>query len=266
MAQRVLVTGAAGRIGLAMRPRLARPGRVLRLLDIAEQPAPTPGEAVEIVNASITDAEAMYEACDGVDAVIHLAGHPRERPYPDIHTVNIGGTYEVFEAARRRGVRRIVYASSHHVVGFAGLDGTVTDGMPPRPDTYYGVSKAFGEALGSLYHDRHGMDVVCVRFGSCFEAPRDVRMLATWLSHDDCARLFESCLGAPAPGFTVVWGVSANSRGWAPLDAARALGYRPRDDAERHAAALLARDGELDPCSAEARYVGGSYADRHEAL
>lgn len=250
MPERILITGAAGGVGTLLRPRLAAPDRVLRLLDVAEVP---PGDGVEVLRASITDLAAMEAACEGVSAVIHLGGHSLERPWPDVLDVNINGTYSVLEAARRQGVPRVVLASSNHAVGFhPRAGGEAGDYLFPRPDTFYGVSKVALEALGSLYADRYGLDVVCVRIGSCFERPRDARMLATWLSPDDAARLFEACLATPSPGFRVVWGVSDNTRRWFSLTEARALGYEPRDDAETHAADLVA-----DPDSLAERHVGG---------
>ena len=183
----------------------------------------------------------MTAACAGADAVIHLGGIPTEDAWAPILDVNINGTYTVFEAARRAGVPRVVFASSNHAVGFAPRESfPVPDGAAPAPDTYYGVSKAAGEALAALYARRYGLEAICVRILSCFDRPRDPRMLATWLSPDD-AGLFEACLTAPAPGFRVIYGVSANTRGgWVSLDGARALGYEPRDDAEAYAAEVLA--------------------------
>ncbi|SEQ70966.1 NAD dependent epimerase/dehydratase family protein [Lentzea xinjiangensis] len=261
MTARILITGAAGGVGTLMRTRLAAEGRVLRLLDIAELPAAADGENVELVQASVTDMAAVEAAMEDVDAVIHLGGHSLEEPWEKILRVNIDGTHTVLEAARRQGVRRMVLASSNHAVGYVErAGGEAGDYAFPRPDTYYGVSKVAMEALGSLYADRYGMDVIAIRIGSCFEKPRDVRMLSTWLSPDDGARLFEACLSAESPGFRVVWGVSANTRGWFSLDEARKLGYEPRDDSEVHAAEVLEQHGgELDPSSYAAKYVGGAW-------
>ncbi|GGV47794.1 NAD-dependent dehydratase [Kitasatospora herbaricolor] len=253
---RVLITGAAGVVGTLMRSRLARPGRTLRLLDIAPLPPPGPGEDIELRQASVTDLAALREACEDMDAVIHLGGLSGEAPWERILEVNIQGTYTVFEAARRAGVPRVVYASSNHAVGFHPLDGSeISDHLFPRPDTFYGVSKVAGEAIGSLYHDRYGLDVVCIRIGSCFEKPRNSRQLATWISPDDCARLLEASLTAPSPGFRLVWGVSANTRSRFSLAEARSLGYEPLDDAEEHRAAV-----EHDPAHPlDARYLGGEF-------
>ncbi|SDP85762.1 NAD-dependent epimerase/dehydratase family protein [Lentzea jiangxiensis] len=260
MTARILITGAGGEVGTLMRTRLAAEGRVLRLLDIADLPTATDGENVELVQASVTDMAAMEAASKDVDAVIHLGGHSLEESWDKILRVNVDGTHTVLEAARRAGVRRVVLASSNHAVGFVErAQGVAGDYAFPRPDTYYGVSKVAMEALGSLYADRYGMDVIAIRIGSCFEKPKDVRMLSTWMSPDDGARLFEACLSAPSPGFRVVWGVSDNKRGWFSLDEARALGYDPKDDSERYAAEVLQEHGELNPSSPAARYVGGAW-------
>src|SRR5215472_10681362 len=202
----ILVTGAAGRIGTMLRSRLARPGRTLRLLDVV--PVDTvPGRAEEAVTATVTDMAAMTDACRGVDAVIHLGGIPGEAPWDRILDVNINGTYVVFEAARRAGVPRVVFASSNHAVGFVPRERfPVPDYAFPAPDTYYGVAKAAGEALAALYSRRYGLDAIAVRILSCFPRPADPRMLSTWLSPDDAGRLFEACLTAPSPGFRVIYG------------------------------------------------------------
>jgi nucleoside-diphosphate-sugar epimerase len=256
----ILITGAAGGVGTLMRPRLARPGRTLRLLDLAPlDPAAGPGE--EAVRDSVTDLDAMTAACRGADAVIHLGGISLEAPWQRILDVNINGTYTVFEAARRAGVPRVVFASSNHAVGFHTPDEfPLPEAIVPFPDTYYGVSKVAGEALGALYAKRYGLDVISIRILSCFERPKNLRMLATWLSPDDCARLLEACLAADKPGYRVVYGVSANTRGgWVSLDEARALGYEPKDDSEAFAAELIARDGEPVPGDPVLAHLGGDF-------
>jgi len=254
----ILITGAAGRIGAMLRPRLAGPGRTLRLLDVAPLTARS-GE--EIIRASVTDLAALTRACTGADAVIHLGGLSGEAPWDRIAEVNIGGTYVVFEAARRAGVGRVVFASSSHAVGFTpASEFPVPDYAFPAPDTYYGVSKAAGEALAALYHHRYAMDVICLRILTCADRPRTVRGLSTWLSPDDAGRLFEACLAAGRPGFRVVYGVSRNTRGgWVSLAEARALGYEPRDDAERYAAAVIAERGEPAHDDPVLGYLGGEF-------
>ncbi len=254
----ILITGAAGHIGGMLRSRLAGPGRTLRLLDLVPLDA---GGGEQAIEASITDLAALTSACTGADAVIHLAGLASEAPWDRIAEVNIHGTYVVLEAARRAGVSRVLYASSNHAVGFApAADFPVPDYAFPAPDTYYGVSKAAGEALAALYHHRYRMDVICLRLLTCAERPVTVRELSTWLSPDDTGRLFEACLTAQKPGFRVIYGVSGNTRGgWVSLDEARALGYQPRDDAERFAAGIIAEHGEPDPADPVLAHLGGEF-------
>lgn len=257
MSERILITGAAGTIGTMLRARMARPQRLLRLLDIASVPHPQPGERVETVRADITDLDAIEDAVKDVDAIIHLGGIASEADWARILHINIHGTYTVLEAARRAGVPRVILASSNHAVGFHPYsEALVPDYLFPRPDTFYGVSKATNESLGSLYHDRHRINVLCVRIGACIVRPRDHRMLSMWLSPDDCARLMEALLSTPDPGFRVLWGVSANTRNRFSLTEAHALGYRPQDDAERYAHELL------PPSASEVdRFVGGPYCE-----
>jgi hypothetical protein len=254
----ILITGAAGQIGSMLRPRLAAPGRTLRLLDTAPL---TPGPGEEAIQASVTDTGAMTAACKGADAVIHLGGIPDEAPWEQILQVNIDGTYAVFEAARRAGTGRVVFASSNHAVGFSPRsEFPVPDYAFPAPDTYYGVSKVAGEAIAALYHHRYGLDAICIRILTCRQRPDTLRALSTWLSPDDAGRLFEACLSTPSPGFRVIFGVSANTRGGqVSLGEARALGYEPRDDAEAYAAEVIAEHGEPDPADPVFAYLGGEF-------
>jgi hypothetical protein len=254
----ILITGAAGQIGTMLRPRLATPGRTLRLLDTEPLEA---GTGEETVRASITDLAAMTAACRNVQTIIHLAAISTEVEWEQILETNIHGTYTVFEAARRSQVNRVIYASSNHTVGFYPAESfPVPEHTFPAPDSLYGVSKVTGEALAALYHHRHRMDVVCVRILSCRQKPEDARQLSTWLSPDDAGRLFEACLAARAPGFRVAYGVSANTRGgWVSLDGARALGYHPRDDAEEHAEEMMAMRGRPDPASPVFHHLGGEF-------
>ena len=256
----VLITGAAGRIGTWLRGGLPERGWAVRCLDVVPVPDERPGE--EQIVADVTDLAAMVDATQGVDAVVHLAGVAGESTWPAISHANIEGTYATLEAARRAGVQRVVLASSNHATGFTPrpAEGLLREeDAPPRPDTYYGVAKVAMEALGSLYADRYGMDVVCLRIGSAFPEPTTVRMLATWLSPADTLSLVDAALQAPDPGFAVVWGVSANTRNWWDLTAARALGYDPQDDAEIYAEALVEAYGEADPEDPVHGRVGGQY-------
>lgn len=242
MSETVLITGASGGVGRLMRPRLARAGRTLRLLDVVPPDPAAEDEDVEIIEGSVTDPETMRAACEGVDAVIHLGGISVEAPWEEILSANIDGTRVLLEAARDAGVRRVVLASSNHAVGFYDRRDATEGGLPadaaPRPDTYYGVSKVANEALGSLFHSRYGIDVTCVRIGSLFEKPWNLRSLWTWMSPADGARLFEACLTTPEPRFRIVWGISRNTRRWWSLAEGEAMGYHPEDDSEIFADAI----------------------------
>ncbi|MGY1832677.1 NAD-dependent epimerase/dehydratase family protein [Geodermatophilus sp. SYSU D01180] len=256
----VLVTGAAGRIGTVLREGLPERGWPLRSLDVVETVEPRPGE--ETLVADVTDLDALTAAARGAAAVVHLAGISGESDWPAIRHANVDGTYTVLEAARRAGVGRVVLASRNHATGFTTRPASGPlreDAGLPHPDTYYGVSKVATEALGALYADRYGLDVVCLRIGTQAPEPPDVRALATWLSPRDAVALVDAALRAPSPGFRVVWGVSANTRGWWDLTAARELGYEPADDAEAYAGALLAAHGEPDPADPVHARVGGRF-------
>ncbi|MFI9148896.1 NAD-dependent epimerase/dehydratase family protein [Streptomyces sp. NPDC053367] len=259
----VLLTGAAGGLGTLMRGLLPEYGYDLRLLDLR----PVEGEPDAIV-ADLADQDAVREAVRGVDAIIHLAGISLEAPFEKILKANIEGTYHLYEAAREEGVGRIVFASSNHAVGFtprpqgeAPLDpgALIPVETPHRPDTFYGLSKAFGEDLAQFYWDKHGLETVSVRIGSCFPEPTSVRMLSVWMSPADGARLFHAALTAENVGHTVVHGSSANTRLWWDLTSARALGYEPQDDSEPFAEKLIAEQGDLDPANEAHAYLGGHF-------
>lgn len=254
----VLLTGAAGGLGTLMRGLLPAYGYDLRLLDVR----PIEGEP-DAITADLGDKKALREAVRGVDAVIHLAGISLESSFDEILRANIEGTYNLYEAAREEGVGRVVFASSNHAVGFTprpvGDDPLIAVDAPRRPDTFYGLSKSFGEDLAQFYWDKHGMETVSVRIGSCFIEPSSVRMLSVWMSPGDGARLFHAALTAPAVGHTVVYGSSANTRLWWDLSSARALGYEPQDDSEQYAQKLVAEQGELDPANPDHANLGGHF-------
>jgi uronate dehydrogenase len=256
---RVLMTGAAGHIGGVLRERLAGRYDLLRLSDIAPLAPAGPGE--ETVAADLADMDQVMAAMADIDAVIHLGGIAGEDSWEKILSANIAGTYNVFEAARRQGAKRIVFASSNHAIGFYRRDRTIDHTVPQRPDTRYGLSKAFGEDLASLYVDKHGFDVMCMRIGSFEQKPTNARHLATWISYGDMGRLVATGLEAPGMGLAIVYGISRNTRAWWDNSNAFALGYAAEDDAEAFADALLAADPPEAGGKVARRLQGGIFPE-----
>lgn len=251
MLERLLITGAAGGVGGMLRGGIRGLARQTRLVDLREVET---GEGEEALVGDVTDLGFLRAAISGCDACVHLAGIPGEAQFENILQTNIRGTWTVFEAARLEGCDRIVFASSNHATGFYPAGQRIGPEAPVRPDTYYGVSKAFGEALGSLYHDKFGLRVACLRIGTALPRPLEQRHLSTWLSPGDLARLVTACLTSPELGFAIVYGVSANRRGWWDLEPGRRLGYEPVDDAEDFA-------GEVEPTPVGERQGGPRFTD-----
>jgi uronate dehydrogenase len=258
--ERLLLTGAAGALGRVLRPRLKRLCRVLRVSDIAAMEAAGAGE--EAIVAPLQDAAAVHGLVAGVEAIVHLGGVSVEGPFQPILEANILGLWHLYEAARKHGTKRIVFASSNHVTGFYRQDVVIGPADPMRPDGHYGLSKAFGENLSRFYFDRYGLETVCLRIGSSFPEPKDRRMLATWLSYDDLERLVIASLTAPVVGHSVVYGMSDNKTTWWDNTSAAHLGYRPQDSSEPFRAAAEAREPRLDPTDPAVRFQGGGFVTR----
>lgn len=255
--KRLLLTGAAGGLGRVLRPRLKAYCDVLRLSDIAELGSAAAGE--ELSQLGLQDAAAVHGLLEGVDAVVHLGGVSVEAAFDPILQANIVGTYNLYEAARKHGVKRVLFASSNHVTGFYRQDEVLDTNAVPRPDGLYGVSKAFGENLARFYFDRYGIETACLRIGSSFPEPKDRRMLATWMSFDDLERLVVSCLTAPLVGYSVVYGMSNNRTQWWDNTKAKHLGYVPQDSSEPFRAAVEARQAPLDHSDPAVLYQGGAF-------
>ena len=249
--KRILITGAAGRIGSALRAGLAGRYELLRLVDRVDIAGPGEGEEAVRCDLATDDLSALMT---GIDCVIHLAAIVEEIPLDGLFESNMRSAYRVFEAARLAGVERILYASSVQAVGFHPQDAGVRQGLRIRPSGFYGVTKAFGEALGSLYADKYGMSVACLRIASFEDKPKDSRHLRTWLSPADCVRLVAACIDAPPFGFEIVYGVSGNTRPFVRDAAPTSIGYRPEDDAEPFAGDVVVAEG------ANALFVGGTFA------
>lgn len=248
--KRILITGAAGQIGRALRAGLKGHYSLIRLTDIAPLGSAEAGE--ELVTADLRDMAAMEKAASGIDCVVHLGGVSVEDVWEKVLPMNIEGCYNVFEAARRQGVKRVVFASSNHAVGFHRRERFLDARVEPRPDSRYGVSKVFGEALGRLYADKHGLSVACLRIGTFRtpDRPIEPRQLLTWISHRDMVQLVRRCIDHPHYHFIVVYGVSNNLRSrWDNTDVTW-LGYRPEDDAEAFAAEIFAQNKAENEISA----------------
>jgi uronate dehydrogenase len=228
---RLLLTGAAGGLGRALSPRLSELTRTLRLSDITDPPDPAPGG--EWMKVDLADGGAVHELLRGVDAVVHLGAQSVEGPFEPIMQANILGVFHLYEAARRHGVRRIVFASSNHVTGFYRQGERIDANVPLRPDGYYGVSKAFGEQLSRFYFDRYGIETVCLRIGSSFPQARERRSLVIWLSYADLFDLVRCALVTPNVGHTIVYGASANRDSWWDNSQAAHLHWQPRDSSEQ---------------------------------
>src|SRR5690242_4919380 len=254
----ILITGAAGDVGTRLRKLLKNNYPRIRLSDIR---GPTDfGAGEEFIAADLADYEQVKKITTGIDGVVHLGGHSVEGPWETIHKSNIVGCYNLFEAAYRNGVKRVVFASSNHAVGFYPRDRKIGVDVTVRPDSRYGVSKAFGEALGALYADKHGLRVTCIRIGNVNDRPVDRRRLAIWLHPEDLLQLVRIGLEHPALTYEVVYGASDNERGWWDNEAAFRLGYRPRWRAEDYRDQALAAERGRPPDPIGDLMQGGPFA------
>ncbi len=251
---RILITGAAGKVARQVRPYLARDGRELRLTDRLPFAAAHPDETVHV--GELADQALLSELLEGVDAVVHFAGYPREAAWDTLIDANILPVVRLWEAAVAAGVKRIIHASSNHAVGYYPRERRIDSDAPMRPDSRYGVTKVFMEALARMHADKHGLKALGVRIGYCGPAPLEARMLSHWVHPQDLAALIE--LGLTADYHCeIVYGVSNNSATWYDNRRAEALGYRPRHSADAHAAALASVRSNLPVAE---RYQGGKFA------
>lgn len=251
----ILITGAAGVVGTGLRGEFADGARRLRLFDQREVPDLAAHE--EAVQGDIGDTAVLASAMQGVRAVIHLAGCTTDAPMDEQIDGNIRGAWNVFDAARSAGVERVVFASSHHVVGYYPRTRRIGPDTLLRPDSRYGLTKAFGEQVGAMFADKYGLRVLCIRIGFALDRPVDARRLAIWSSWRDLAQLVRIGLDHPDLRYAVVYGVSANTRGFFDNSAAFRLGYHPQDNAEVFAATVLADAPAEDPALVGTHVMGG---------
>ena len=254
----VLITGATGDVGTHLARELAGKYK-LRLSD------KRPLKAKNFMKADISKMSDALRITKGVDAIVHLGGYSVEGPWESILQANIIGCYNVFEAARRNGVKRILFPTSNHAVGFYRRDQTIDHRVYPKPDSRYGVSKVFGEALGSLYADKYGMEVYMMRIGNVNPVPIDKRRLSIWFSPRDLAQLVSIGIDRPGIKFEIVYGISGNKRAWYDNSNAKRLGYQPQDDSEVHAQEVLAREKPSNDEIAET-HQGGIFCTAEDVL
>ena len=254
----ILITGAAGDVGTHLRRELARTYHI-RASDL--RPLKKLGKET-FARADVSKMADCLRITKGVDAIVHLAGYSVEGPWQGILNANIIGCYNMFEAARVNGVKRIVFPTSNHATGFYRRDQVIDHRVYPRPDSRYGVSKVFGEALGSLYADKYGMQFMMIRVGNVNPEPIDKRRLSIWVSPRDIAQLVAIGIEHPEIRFEIVYGVSGNTRSWYDNSNAARLGYRPKDNSEAYMPEVMAREKPGDPVAE--KYQGGIFCVAEE--
>lgn len=255
---RILLTGAAGMLGQVLRESLNGYCDILRVSDIADLGVATNGE--EVIQCDLSDISSVMDLVDGCHAIIHLGGVSTENTFASILNSNIQGTYNIYEAARQKGVSRILFASSNHTIGFHDRETRLDSNSAMRPDSLYGVSKCFGENLARYYYDKFKIETACVRIGSSFPKPRNRRMLATWLSFNDLTSLTKRIFEVDRIGYAVVYGVSDNPEKWWDNHLTTYIGWSPQDSS-----AHFEEDEELiteivDPFDPAIQFQGGPFA------
>ncbi|AZS49654.1 NAD(P)-dependent oxidoreductase [Entomomonas moraniae] len=256
--KRLLITGAAGALGTVLRNNLRDYADILRLSDINAMGKAAPHE--EIVQCDLADFDAVLSMVKDVDMIIHFGGIPVESDFHSIVHSNIVGSHNIYEAARKQGVKRVIYASSNHAIGFYKSTEVIDTEAMHRPDSFYGLSKCFVEDLGSYYYDKFKIESVNIRIGSCYAEPTDRRMLATWLSFDDLTQLIVKSLTTPRVGFAVIYGASNNDQQYWDNSKASFLGYAPKDNAGHYREIVLAKLPDTDPDHALYKFQGGNFA------
>jgi len=254
---RVVMTGAAGGVGTMIRPYLRKLATDLVLSDLHEIDDTIENEISH--PADLTNAAAMDALLKGADGLVHLGGQSVEGDWQTVLNANIIGLHNIYEAARHQGCKRIIFATTNHVVGYYRRQHTIDHTVTPRPDSRYGASKAFGEALGRLYADKYGLQVLNIRIGNVGEKPLDIRRLAIWISPRDLSQLIGIGLTHPDLHYEIVYGSSRNVRSWWDNSNAYRLGYNPHDEAEAFAdiAHEASSTNPDDPITAQ--FQGGTF-------
>lgn len=259
MLKKLLITGAAGGLGRLARENLADFAETLRLTDIAAIESVSDNE--EVMCGDLGDSDFVDRLVEGCDGILHLGGISVENHFDAILNANIVGVHNLYSAAQKHGQPRILFASSNHTIGFHTPSTRLDASSVMRPDSYYGVSKCFGEAVASMYHDKLGQETAIVRIGSCYPQPQDIRMLSTWLSPRDFMSLIRRVFTAPRLGCPVIYGVSANKNTWWDNHAVSYLGWEPQDSSETYRAEIEAQAAQHGQNSDSLlQYQGGNFA------
>jgi uronate dehydrogenase len=256
--KKIVLTGAAGRLGSYLREPLTKMCDALVSTDIKDAPG-TLYAGETYIQADLADFDAMSKVIEGADMVVHMGAFVDEGPFEQLLGPNFVGSYNVWEAAHRHGVRRVIYGSSIHAVGMYPKNEFIDTEVAHRPDTFYGLAKCFTEDLGRMYWEKNGLESVHMRILSCAQV-NNARALGSWLSYDDLIQLVTRCIETPVTGFAVIYGVSNNDR--APVDNAKAsfIGYRPKDNAEQFAVEVLANEPPMNPHDPNHMCHGGPFA------
>lgn len=256
--KRVLLTGAAGVLGSAMRKALAGWAEELVLSDIVTIETLNAGES--FIACDLANLNAVVNLVRGCDAIIHLGGQSIEGTFENIMNGNLKGTYHIYEAARQVGVKRIVFASSNHLTGFHSREERLNDKSPMRPDSLYGVSKGFGELVAQYYFDKFAIESALIRIGSCLPKPTNRRLLSTWISERDLADLVKRVFIVNRLGCTVIYGASNNPCSWWDNSHASFIGWYPKDSSAVFEEEVFRNDPLLSPDDPVLLYQGGSFA------
>jgi uronate dehydrogenase len=256
--KKLVLTGAAGRLGSYLREPLTKMADQLVSTDIVDDIGTLyPNETY--IKADLASYDQVSAALEGADMVVHFGALVDEAPFEEILGPNIIGAYNVWEAAFKHGLSRVVYASSIHAVGMYPNNQLIGVDVPHRPDTFYGLAKCFAEDLGRMYWEKRQLEAVCLRIFSCAQV-NSPRSLSTWLSYDDLIQLVTRAIETPAIGFTIVYGISNNDRAGVDLSSGSFLGYRPKDNAEQFAAEILAAAEPIDVTDRRHTCHGGPFA------
>ena len=256
--KKLVLTGAAGRLGSYLREPLSELCDNLVSTDLVEGIGSTySGETY--IKADLANFDEVNALMDGAEMIVHFGALSDEDTFDEILSSNIIGAYNVWEAAARNHVNRVIYASSIHAVGMYPKNEYIGINVPHRPDTFYGLAKCFAEDLASLYWDKKQVEAVCLRILSCAKVTSS-RALGSWLSYDDLILLVKRAIDAPTTGFSIIYGVSNNDR--TPVDNSEAsfLGYKPKDNAEKYADKILKNANKVDKNDRAQIFHGGPFA------